>query len=118
MRLHPAHSDVVPALPECTGDDADRHAGVLEHRPLLDVRLEVGGEARRTFGYGRRRRAGLADRLHDLGPGQVLRRGYAVVRNEAGGVVRDPAALSPGQLLEVEVAAGCFTAAVEAVFGG
>ena len=60
------------------------------------------------------RLASLAGRLDDLGPGQVLRRGYAVVRDEAGGVVRDPAGLTAGQRIEVEVAAGRFTAVVEA----
>jgi len=60
----------------------------------------------------------LAGRLHDLGPGQVLRRGYAVVRDEAGVVVRDPAVLAPGQRVEVEVAAGRFGARVDELADG
>ena len=60
------------------------------------------------------RLASLASRLDDLGPGQVLRRGYAVVRDEAGAVVRDPAVLTAGQRIEVEVAGGRFSAVVEA----
>jgi exonuclease VII large subunit len=60
------------------------------------------------------RLSGVGGRLGDLGPAQVLRRGYAVVRDEAGAVVRDPATLVPGQRVEVEVAGGRFTAAVEA----
>ncbi len=55
----------------------------------------------------------LAGRLDDLGPGQVLRRGYAVVRTEAGAVLRDPAGLHPGQRVEVELAGGRFNAVVE-----
>jgi len=60
------------------------------------------------------RLASLAGRLDDLGPGQVLRRGYAVVRDEAGEVVRDPVALHAGQRVAVEVAGGRFAAVVEA----
>lgn len=59
------------------------------------------------------RLAALGGRLGDLGPSQVLRRGYAVVRDEAGAVVRDPAVLAAGQRLEVEVAGGRFSAVVE-----
>jgi exodeoxyribonuclease VII large subunit len=61
----------------------------------------------------RLRLAGLGGRLGDLGPDQVLRRGYAVVRDEAGAVVRDPAVLVEGQRVEVQVAAGRFAAVVE-----
>ena len=59
------------------------------------------------------RLASLAGRLEDLGPGHVLRRGYAVVRDESGGVIRDPGEVTAGQRVEVEVAAGRFTAVVE-----
>ena len=55
----------------------------------------------------------LGSRLGDLGPAQVLRRGYAVVRDEAGAVVRDPGVLRPGQRIHVEVAGGRFAAVVE-----
>ena len=59
------------------------------------------------------RLAGLLHRLGDLGPDQVLQRGYAVVRDEAGAVVRDPAVLRSGQRLAVQVAGGAFSAVVE-----
>ncbi len=55
----------------------------------------------------------LDGRLGDLGPAQVLRRGYAVVRDEAGRVVRDPGAVPSGQRIRVEVAGGRFAAVVE-----
>ena len=70
-----------------------------------------------AYGAGQRaqlRLAGLGGRLADLGPHQVLRRGYAVVRDEAGTVVRDPAVLVGGERLQVEVAGGRFAAVVEA----
>ncbi len=76
------------------------------------ARCDWRGPAVAATGRAKLRLAALADRLHDLGPGQVLRRGYAVVRDEAGGVVRDPAALARGDRLDIEVAAGRFTAAV------
>ncbi len=66
-----------------------------------------------TTRHSQLRLAALAGRLDDLGPGQVLRRGYAVVRDGAGGVIRDPAALAAGQRLEVEVAGGRFGAVVD-----
>jgi exodeoxyribonuclease VII large subunit len=53
------------------------------------------------------------DRLADLGPGQVLRRGYAVVRGADGVVVRDAADVRPGDRITVDVAAGRFSAVVE-----
>ena len=49
MRLHAGHGDVVPALAERAGDHADGGVGILEHRALLDMRLEVGPEARRPL---------------------------------------------------------------------
>ena len=61
------------------------------------------------------RLAGVGGRLGDLGPAQVLRRGYAVVRDEAGAVVRDPAVLGRGQRVHVEVAGGRFIAVVDEV---
>ena len=43
-----------------------------------------------------------------LGPEAVLARGYALVRDEAGAVIRDPAQLRAGQALGVQVAGGRF----------
>ena len=42
----------------------------------------------------------------------VLRRGFALVRDEAGHAVRSVAALMPGQRLDVELADGTLTAEV------
>ena len=44
MRLLAGDGDLVPALALRAGDDADRVAGRFEDRPLLDMRLEIGGD--------------------------------------------------------------------------
>ncbi|MER3452722.1 MAG: exodeoxyribonuclease VII large subunit, partial [Acidimicrobiia bacterium] len=42
-----------------------------------------------------------------------LARGYAIVRDGAGRVVRDPAAVAVGDPIDVQVAVGHFSARVE-----
>jgi exodeoxyribonuclease VII large subunit len=76
-------------------------------------RCDWRGPARAASGRAELRLTGLGARLGDLGPDQVLRRGYAVVRDEAGEVVRNPQVLADGQRVRVEVAGGRFTAVVE-----
>ena len=56
---------------------------------------------------------GLAQRLEALNPRAVLQRGFAVVRNPQGQVVRSPADLSPGAEVQVQLARGGFSARVE-----
>jgi exodeoxyribonuclease VII large subunit len=102
-RLDRAERLLVAAHPEASLDRARRRLG------RCDWRSPAGAARRRA----ELRLTGLGDRLGDLGPQQVLRRGYAVVRDEAGGVVRDPAVLTPGQRIRVEVAGGRFVASVE-----
>ena len=55
----------------------------------------------------------LRARLTALSPASTLERGYAVLRTPDGAVVRDPAALTLGESLDVRVAHGAFTASVE-----
>ncbi|MDQ6617640.1 MAG: exodeoxyribonuclease VII large subunit, partial [Actinomycetota bacterium] len=59
-----------------------------------------------------------ARHLEALAPQRVLERGYAVVRDAAGTVVRQADLVSPGSLVDVQVAAGRLTARVEEVLGG
>ena len=54
----------------------------------------------------------LARALSHLGPEAVLERGYAIVRDAAGGIVRDAASLSPGDALEVAFSRGIADAEV------
>jgi exodeoxyribonuclease VII large subunit len=68
--------------------------------------------ADRAFGQGlARRRDGLASvwaLVRSLGPQAVLARGYALIRDEAGILVRSTAQASSGQGLSVQVADGRF----------
>ena len=61
------------------------------------------------------RLAALRDRLADLGPNSVLARGYAVVRDDDGTVVRRAASLSPGNRVRIELEHGRVTAIIEGV---
>jgi exodeoxyribonuclease VII large subunit len=59
------------------------------------------------------RLAADARALQALDPRQVIGRGYALVRNELGHLVTDSNQLSPGQLLELELAHGAAQVRVE-----
>jgi exodeoxyribonuclease VII large subunit len=54
-------------------------------------------------------------RLEALSPVRVLERGYAVVRNADGTVVRDARAVDRGASIDVELASGRLGAVVEEV---
>lgn len=79
----------------------------LMHLAFLHVRGRLAAD-----------RAALARQeaaLHALDPYRTLERGYAIVRRAAGGpVVRSPAAVRPGDPLDVRVAEGEFPATVGA----
>lgn len=68
--------------------------------------------ADRAFAQGlSRRRDGLASiwaLMRSLGPQSVLARGYALIRDEAGALVRSTAHVSAGQSLNVQLADGRF----------
>ncbi len=54
-------------------------------------------------------------RLHALSPATTLARGYAIVQQKDGSVVRSVADLAPGQELRMRLAEGSLTATVESV---
>lgn len=56
---------------------------------------------------------GLTSQLAALDPDSVLRRGYAIVRDESGAVVTGTGRLAGGQLVDVTVAHGSFRARVQ-----
>ncbi len=60
----------------------------------------------------RDRLVGLWSLLSSLGPQAVLARGYALVRDEAGELVRSVTGAKPGQALSVQVSDGRFSAVV------
>jgi exodeoxyribonuclease VII large subunit len=91
-----------------------RHlAALMARREALARRLaQAGAEA---VG-GRRAALRQAEaRLRALSPLAVLGRGYALVRDEAGRVVRRAASLRPGDGLRVRLQEGALAARVEEV---
>lgn len=80
-----------------TGRAAERLAGAV--RPL--------GQAQARLLVERRNRLAAASaQLRALDPGNTLARGYAIARDEQGRIVRDAAALSAGQPLDLNFAQG------------
>lgn len=81
-----------------------------ERRDVLTERLARG------FGQIVVQRRSLLDSrwslLASLGPQSVLARGYALVRDEAGELVRSVTGAKPGQALSVQVSDGRFSAVV------
>ncbi|WP_291825202.1 exodeoxyribonuclease VII large subunit, partial [Bosea sp. (in: a-proteobacteria)] len=77
-----------------------------ERLPALEARLQ------RAFAQSLMRRRerwrSSVSLLASLGPDAVLARGYALVRDEAGALIRDPAQLRAGQALGIQVAGGRF----------
>jgi len=86
---------------------------VLRRRERRDVLVE---RLSRGFGQVVASRRSLLDSrwslLSSLGPQSVLARGYALVRDEAGELVRSVAGAKPGQALSVQVSDGRFSAVV------
>lgn len=92
---------------------------VIERRIAIDAQdvARAVATARRSVqrrvDHGRVDLEHLRARLTALSPASTLERGYAVVRTQAGDVVRDPGFLAPGQPLDVRVALGAFAVRVE-----
>ncbi|MDR3213914.1 MAG: exodeoxyribonuclease VII large subunit [Azoarcus sp.] len=60
----------------------------------------------------------LTASLRHLGPHAVLARGYAIVRNAAGDILRSAADARPGNALEIQLTDGRIDATVDAKHGG
>lgn len=92
-------------------------AGLATARGRCDraaERLALVHPSRRA-GWAAERLAAARRHVEALSPVRVLERGYAVVRDADGRVVRDPAAVAAGARVDVEVARGRFAARVEEV---
>jgi exodeoxyribonuclease VII large subunit len=78
--------------------------------------------AERAFGQTLHRRADRLSSLwaliRSLGPEAVLSRGYALIRDEAGALVRSVEVAQPGRALSVQVADGSFGVTVSGGEGG
>ncbi len=82
------------------------------HARLAAVRDALAARARLAAA---RRRAALESataRLASLSPLHVLERGYALVRNEAGALVKTPADAPPGSAIRVRLSQGSLSAKV------
>ncbi len=106
---------------EQAGLDGLRHRPVLA-RPLLEVERREGqvGEALRRLRQYMGHRLDLAEdelrhtraRVLALSPAETLKRGYAVVQRADGAVVRRPADVAAGELVDVRLAEGRLSAEV------
>lgn len=79
-------------------------APALDRHEELLARLARGLARSATDGLQRREVLArqLAIRLEAASPRQILRRGFAIVRDDAGQIVRQAAATAPGQVLSIE----------------
>lgn len=98
-------------------------ATLRQHAPLYHIdqqRLMVDDLARRLSAnlnhHLQRRRLevdSLSHRLAALNPNAVLARGYAIVQNDTGGVIRSVTQTHPGQRVKITVSDGSIPAQVE-----
>ena len=95
---------------------ADPRSWITTRRALLDG---AAASLRRLPALRLEREAArlvnARDRLRVLGPGATLERGYAIVQDDAGAVVREAGAVSVGQRVGVRLATGRLGARVEEV---
>ena len=84
------------------------------------LRLDALGERMRIRGKSlldspEQKLINAASRLHDLSPLAVIGRGYSMVRDSAGSVVRSVEAVQPGDVVKVDLSDGCLDCRVEAI---
>jgi exodeoxyribonuclease VII large subunit len=84
-----------------------RDVGRLRQRAIQAIKHQLAQRRRAT--------ADLLRRVHALGPLATLSRGYAVVQNQAGGVLRDAAEAAPGEHLRIQLHHGVLAATVDAI---
>jgi exodeoxyribonuclease VII large subunit len=85
-------------------DAAARHAA-------LEARLQAAGLE--SVGRGRERLLPLVRTLHAVSPLATLARGYAIVKDERGRILRDAADAPAGTLIEARLAHGHLRAKVQ-----
>lgn len=100
---------------------------VLRHDPrqqlahakaqVADSRARLQRTVERSIENGQARLGALDARLQALSPLAVLERGYALVLNEQGNVVRSSAELTLGDRVKTRLAEGAFTSRVEETEG-
>ena len=83
-----------------------------DHARLDGLHRRLGAAASALLVAPRTRLAVVAGRLHTVSPLRTLERGYAIVLDAAGNVVRSAAAVGPGDEITARVADGLITATV------
>lgn len=130
-RLEQRCDEASARLESAVGDrlrELGRHAGdlsaaVLRHDPrqrLAHARqhfaagaLRMQHSMERILHAERARHLALDARLHSLSPLAVLDRGYALVLDEGGALIRTAKKVKPGDLLTTRLSDGAFTSRVE-----
>jgi exodeoxyribonuclease VII large subunit len=118
-----AESAIDSQLRQLQRNTTDLSAAVLRHDPrqalahareqLLSCRSHLHHSMERTLHAAGSTFGALDARLHSLSPLAVLDRGYALVLDSAGSLVRTTAQLGCGDLLTTRLADGNFTSRVE-----
>ena len=88
-----------------------------QRQRVQDLHRELARQGRLHLARERQRLEAAAGRLQALSPLAVLARGYSITRDAAGRIVRDAAAVTPGDPIEVLLARGRLQARVERVEG-
>jgi len=84
----------------------------LLHDELKDLRHRSTRSFATTIDAERKELKAITAHLRSLSPQSTLDRGYSVVRNAKGDVIRDPKQLSKGEVLAIKVAKGETSATV------
>jgi exodeoxyribonuclease VII large subunit len=92
-------------------DPRQRLAHARQHLAAGSTRLDRAME--RTLHEETARGRALAARLHALSPLAVLDRGYALVQDERGALIRSARAVTPGQRVSTRMNDGSFASRVE-----
>lgn len=93
---------------------SDPGAILQDRRLQLDfLQQRLGAAARQRIDAESRSFAHLTAALDALSPLKVLSRGYAVVQDRGGAVVRDSAQVQPGEQVQVRLASGKLTCTVD-----
>jgi exodeoxyribonuclease VII large subunit len=90
-------------------DTAPQRARIAEHSRRLSVRMEV------QLAQRRQALSALASQLELLNPQRTLERGYAMVIDPKGRIVRSPADLHPRQTVTVRLAGGAAEVGIASV---
>ena len=111
LRLRLRHVDELAA---CVLRHDPRQALAQSRERLAALRTRMDRAVERTVHAAASRLSALDARLHSLSPLAVLDRGYALVLNDQGTVVRSTAQVAPGDRITTRLADGAFISRVEA----